>query len=230
MRPTIRVIFLLLGLSLIATGSAFAQTASVKDGNVFFVAKDNTSRQLTFSGLDSEPSLSFGGDQVVFVRRTPDLKIDTGVPGPGRDFYQIDNELWIVSTMGAAPPRRILRGHAGTFTIGPQLVLAGFSSPHFSLDGKLVFFEAATWATDAAIYSVDVASGSPKMLYVGVGFEVIRIGKYKGYLIGFKNIPEAPTHAHAYWLLDPDGKLLHQIGDGSDYALSEFKKQNRSGG
>ncbi|OLE88975.1 MAG: hypothetical protein AUG08_06055 [Acidobacteria bacterium 13_1_20CM_2_55_15] len=64
------------------------------------------------------------------------------------------------------------------------------------------------------------------MICVGIGFQVITEGKYKEYLIANKNMPNYPTHVHSYWLLDPVGKLLRQIGDGGQYALSRFKDQN----
>src|SRR5437867_6764431 len=137
------------------------------------------------------------------ARRTPDLKIETGVPGPRGEYCQIDNELWIADVTGAKQPKRILRGHAGIYKIGPDLVLGGFQSPQFSVEGRIVFFEANTWAIDGAIYSLDLTSGFLRLICVGIGFQVITEGKYKEYLIANKNMPNYPTHVHSYWLLDP---------------------------
>jgi hypothetical protein len=206
--------------------AAFAQEVEEHEGSIFFVGPDGSRKQLTASGLDSQPSLSFSGRRMVFVRDTPDLKIETGLPGPGGSCCHTNNELWIADVESKQTPRRILRGHAGGFRIGPQLVLANFNSPQFSLDGSLVFFETGTWATDGAIYSLNLTTGFLRLLYVGVDFQVIRSGKYKGYIIGPKNMPHYETHTHLYWLFDPHGKILRQIGDGGPFALMTFKAEN----
>ncbi len=218
-------LILLLFISMVPV-EAVAQAVEARDGNIFFISRDGSRKQLTMLGLDSQPNLWSDGNRVVFVRRTPDLKIETGVPGPRGECCQIDNELWIADVTGAKQPKRILRGHAGIYKIGPDLVLGGFQSPQFSVEGRIVFFEANTWATDGAIYSLDLTSGFLRLICVGIGFQVITEGKYKGYLIANKNMPNYPTHVHSYWLLDPVGKLLRQIGDGGQYALSRFKDQN----
>ncbi|OLE88976.1 MAG: hypothetical protein AUG08_06060 [Acidobacteria bacterium 13_1_20CM_2_55_15] len=106
---------------------AVAQAVEARDGNIFFISRDGSRKQLTMLGLDSQPNLWSDGNRVVFVRRTPDLKIETGVPGPRGECCQIDNELWIADVTGAKQPKRILRGHAGIYKIGPDLVLGDFN-------------------------------------------------------------------------------------------------------
>src|SRR5436309_2169335 len=125
-------LILLLFISMVPV-EAVAQAVEARDGNIFFISRDGSRKQLTMLGLDSQPNLWSDGNRVVFVRRTPDLKIETGVPGPRGECCQIDNELWIADVTGAKQPKRILRGHAGIYKIGPDLGLGGFHSPQRSV-------------------------------------------------------------------------------------------------
>ncbi len=153
--------------------AAFAQTVSVKDGNVLFNARDGSSIQITSSGLDSDPSLSVNKKMVVFVRRTPEKDLA---------LEQTDkNEIWVASVSGEGPPRRILVGHASV-NGGPDL--AGLSSPQFSLDSRRIYFIAELAATGNSVRAVDVVTGKVDFLYRGESVEVIKSGPYAGYLIG----------------------------------------------
>jgi hypothetical protein len=198
-----------LALLVAAPAAIFPQTVSTKDGNVMFRAKDGSSTQITSSGLDSDPSLSVNNRLVVFVRRTPDLRILTALEETDR------NEIWVASVSPQPQPRRILVGHAGV-RVGEDL--AGFSLPQFSLDAKRIYFIAEWAATGNSVQVVDVATGKVKFLYRGESVEVIKSGPDAGCLIGLKAIPHAfpPPHVFRYWLLEADGKDVAEIGEESD--------------
>src|SRR6185503_10830060 len=111
--------------------------------------------------------------------------------------------LWVANTSGTEIPRRILVGRSGTFESNNSLVLAGFGQPQFSLDGRRVYFASTAWATDGAVWMLDLKSGKATFLYVGSSIEVVQSGTYAGYLIAHKQIPRVVTgRMWRYWLLD----------------------------
>jgi hypothetical protein len=162
-------------LALLAvTPAVLGQTVVVKDGNVTYVTKDGRNTQITSAGLDSDARLSLDQKLVVFVRRTPTLKIDTGTGEADL------NELWIADTAGKEPPKRVLTGHSGGFTIGDNLVLAGFRQPQFSPDGTRIYFAAQTWATTDSFRMLDLNAGRVHFLFAGYSLEVLKTGHYAG--------------------------------------------------
>jgi Tol biopolymer transport system component len=199
--------------ALLLSAAVFAQpllpqTVSAVDGNIVSVDESGRANQITSTHLDSEPSLSFDGRQVVFVRGTPNRTVDTGLG----DIEE--TELWIARLDHQDVMRRAFLGHAGDFTPGPNMVMAGFSKPQFSPNGERVYFIAETWATSAAIHMLDLSTGKTSFLFPGLDVEVIRHGKYKGFLIGTKDpILEDRGRITVYWLLDPDGKQVERIGE-----------------
>jgi hypothetical protein len=206
----------------VAMWPACAQKVSVKEGNVYFAGKDGRTTKLTRLGLDSDPHLSLDGHLIVFVRRTPSLKIDTGIGDAD------DNELWIAGTTGKQPPHRVLVGHPGGFKKDDNLVLAGFSDPQFSPDTTRIYFGAQTWATQASFRMLDLKSGRVRFLYAGLGLEVLQSGKYAGYLIALKTIPSMLTaRIFRYWLLDADGNDVGEIGgdESNSSAVEVFKRE-----
>ena len=161
--------------------------------------------------------MSFDGQLVVFVRATPDRKVDTGLG----DIEE--TELWIARVDHSDEPRRVLVGRPGTFTPGPDMVLAGFGAPQFSPDGGRIYFTAATWATAAAIHALDLRTGRTTFLFPGLDVEVIRRGKYRGFLIGTKDpITEDRGRITVYWLPDPDAREVRRIGE-TQAELTRFK-------
>ena len=193
-----------------------AQSVSEKDGNIFFRDAAGSVRQITSAHLDSDPSPSFDNKQIVFVRRTPGHGVDTG--RGDTDF----NELWIASSDNSNPARCILRGRPGSFETLDHLTLADFGKPQFSPDGNRIYFTASIWATSSAINILDLRTGATRFLYAGLDVEVIRDGKYKGYLIGTKDPLTDRGRIEVYWLLDPDGKEVSRIGE-HDSDLEAFK-------
>ena len=202
-----------------------SQTVYSKDGNVYFVAREGQVTGVTNLGLDLDPSLSNDGRLVVFVRRTPSLKIQTALGKPTDR-----NELWVADTLGKEPARRVLAGYpAGQglslyqVTSDVKLDLAGFSSPQFSPDAKRIYFMGEAWATSLPAFVLDLSTGRVEFLYNGRSIEVIRSGRYAGFLIAEKQIPRVVAgRVFRYWLLDPNGKDVGEIGV-TKAELSEFR-------
>ena len=59
---------LLLTACLVISASAFAQTVSVKDGNIQFMDKSGNATAVTLSGRDSDPILAPDAKWIAFVR------------------------------------------------------------------------------------------------------------------------------------------------------------------
>jgi hypothetical protein len=186
---------------------AFGQTVSVKGGNVFFTAKGGSTIQITSSGLDSDPSLSVKKNLVVFVRRTPETKIGTGAG------LLDTNELWVADTTPNGDAHRILEGHQEKLD-SDKLSMAGFTSPKFSTDARKVYFLAQIAATSEHLFVLDLKSQEVRFICRAIGLEVLHSGENRGFLIVLKDIPRVmPGHVFRYWLLDPNGKDVGEIGD-----------------
>ena len=185
----------------------FGQTVSIKDGNVFYNAKDHRTIQITSSGLDSDPSLSVNTKRIIFVRRTPEAKIATGAG------LLDTNELWVADTTAGGDTHRILAGHQEKVD-SDRLSLAGFSSPKFSTDARRVYFLAQIAATSEHLFMLDLRSQQVHFICRALAVEVLHSGKYAGFLIVLKDIPRVmPGHVCRYWLLNPDGKDVGEIGE-----------------
>src|SRR4051812_5689301 len=103
---------------------AFAQTVSVKDGNVQFTNKSGKTTALTSSGRDSGPILAPDGKWVAFVRKVEGKKIATGSD-------EMDpTELWQVRVDGQEPSL-LLRCRASE---KPESLIAAFENLQFSTD------------------------------------------------------------------------------------------------
>src|SRR5437868_9124104 len=72
------MVFRYLFLEIVAA-IVYGQTVSAKDGNVFYKSENGRAIQITSSGLDADPCLSQDAMLIVFARRTPSTKIDTGL-------------------------------------------------------------------------------------------------------------------------------------------------------
>jgi len=206
------------GLSLLFLTAAMAcsQSVAVQDGRIVFTSQNGIRKPITDGGLDSDPSLSFDNREVVFVRGTPGHTIETG---HGDDD---DNELWIASVDGEKQPRRILAG--GDFIDGPNVALGAFGSPQFSPDAQRVYFYVAAFATGGLAMLLDLASGKTKFLFYG-GVEVIRSGKYRGFLINGNYTLNDFGRVTIYWLADPNGKKVTRIGE-TESDLRRFKSKH----
>ena len=54
----------------------------------------------------------------------------------------------------------------------------------------------------------------PRFICRAIGIEVLSSGANAGFLIVLKDIPSVmPGHIFRYWLLDPDGKDVGEIGE-----------------
>jgi hypothetical protein len=78
---------------------------------------------------------------------------------------------------------------ARTFEGITNLPVAGFFKPQISTDAKRVYFVATASVTNDAVYSLDIVLGTLKLLYFGLGIEVITEGKHSGYVLAHRAVP-----------------------------------------
>lgn len=167
-------IFYFIIISVLFNAQVIAQPTSVyeKQGNIFFRNTDGAEAQLTAQGQDTALSLSPDGKLAVFVRTTMQQPIETGA---GEAAF---TELWLIK-INTRQMVKIVESKASEKI---EEILAGFSNPQFSEDANQVFFLSEAWATSSSVQKVDLRTGKVQFVTAGNTLEVIRHGKYKGYL------------------------------------------------
>lgn len=190
---------LLCAVSFCSASLAGAQTVAIRASNVVFTSAAGEAKQLTDSGRDRDPMLSPDGNFVAFVRATPERKVESG---SGDDA----SELWIVSVSGGEA-KRLLEPHASKEM---RNVVALINHPHFSADGKRLFFQTTAWTTSGAIHVLDLATQREHFVCAGDGLQIVRAaGDYRDCLV---------VQQHRYfigggsydwfWLFRPDGREI----------------------
>jgi dipeptidyl aminopeptidase/acylaminoacyl peptidase len=195
---------LILAIALAVSVSAFAQTVSVKDGNIQFTDKSGKTIALTSGGRDSNPVLAPDGKWVAFVRKVEGKKISTG-----SDEVE-PTELWQVRVDGKEPSILVRCRDSEK----PESVIAAFENLQFSTNGKLLYFVTPAWATSGAVHVVDTTTGKERYLFPGNDLKVVTSGEYKDCLL---------VQQHRYfigggsydwfWLLRTDGKEVGPVGE-----------------
>ena len=193
------------------TAHSYAQQVSVENGNVVLGGKT-----LTTSRHDSEPVLSPDKKWIVFVRTVAGKKISTGAGGADA------TELWQIRADGKEPTALVRPKESDKM----ESVLAGFSKPQFSSNGKLVYFLSEAWTTSGALHVVDTTNGKEHFVCPAAEFEVVQSGEYRDDLL---------VQQHRYfigggsydwfWLLKPDGKEVGPVGEDTDNFKATYSKQ-----
>lgn len=101
----------------------------------------------------------------------------------------------------------------------PQTDLTYFDQPNFSLNGGFIYIMAAAWVTSGAIHQVKVADGSHRFVIDGNSLEVIRKGKWAGWLIVERHMYRGEEGAYdPFYVVRPDGKETFLVPgtDGDD--------------
>ena len=191
-------------LVLAATAAVFAQTVSVKDGNIQFTDKSGRTTALTSSGRDSSPLLAPDGKWVAFVRKIDGKKIATGSD-------EVDPaELWQVRVDGKEPTL-LVRCRESQKT---ESLIGGFETLQFSPDGKLLYFVTPAWATSGAVHVVDTTNRKERFLFAGNNVKVVPSGEYKGCLLVQQHRYFVGGGSYDwFWLLRPDGKEVGPVGE-----------------
>jgi dipeptidyl aminopeptidase/acylaminoacyl peptidase len=183
---------------------AFAQTVSVKDGNIQFTGKSGRTTALTSSGRDSNPVLAPDGKWVAFVRKVDGKKIFTAAD-------DVDpTELWQVRVDGKEPTV-LVRGRDSKKM---ESVIGSFENLQFSTDGKLLYFVTSAWVTSGAVHVVDTTTGKEHYVFPGSDLKLVKSGEYKDCLLVQQHRYFVGGGSYDwYWLLRPDGKEVGPVGE-----------------
>jgi len=204
------------GLAVALLAEANAQKVSIQNGNVCISNATAEDKPLTNTGHDSDPALSPDGKWIVFVRSIPDKKLSTG------NGEAPVTELWQIRADGKEPTLLVRSKESDKM----ETMLAGFSKPQFSTNGKLVYFLSEAWATSGALHVVDTTSSKERFVCPALEFEVVPSGEYRDHLL---------VQQHRYfigggtydwfWLLKPDGKEVGPVGEDTEIFKSTYVKE-----
>lgn len=193
------------------TAQSYAQQISVENGNVILAGKT-----LTTSGHDSGPVFSPDGKWIVFIRRVSGKKLSTGAGEAD------STELWQIRADGKEPTA-LVRSRVSDKM---ETLLAGFSKPQFSSNGKLVYFLSEAWTTSGALHVVDTTNSKEHFVCPALEFEVVPSGEYRDDLL---------VQQHRYfigggsydwfWLLKPDGKEIGPVGEDTENLKAAYLKE-----
>jgi dipeptidyl aminopeptidase/acylaminoacyl peptidase len=210
-----RAFIAVLGLAIAFSEQTHAQKVSVQNGNVSFFFGDET-KKLTNSGHDSEPVLAPDGKWIVFIRTIPGRKISTG-SGEAEE-----TQLWQIRADGKESTCLVRSKSSDKM----ETLLAGFSKPQFSTNGKLVYFLSEAWTTSGALHVVDTTNGKEHFVCPALEFEVVPGGEYRDDLL---------VQQHRYfigggsydwfWLLKSDGKEVGPVGEDTENFKTTYLKE-----
>ncbi len=185
-------------------------------GNVYYTDAAGKRTQLTNEGKDADPCLDPGKRRFVYVHRVAGKEIDSGAGGAQpTELRQMD----VDGQHGSV----LVRSAAGG---KPQDILADFSSPTFSPDGRTIYFSSAAWATSGAVHAYDTVTKTVRFVLAGNNPLVVPAGEYKGDLL---------VEQHRYflgggsfdwfWLFKPDGKEIGPVGETTDMFREMYFKE-----
>ena len=197
-----RIALSLLGIALATT--AFAQTVSVKDGNIQFSDGSGKTTALTSGGRDSNPVLAPDSKWVAFVRKVDGKRIATG-----SDEVE-PTELWQVRVDGKEPSMLVRCRESKKM----ESLIGGFENLQFSADGKLLYFVTAAWVTSGAVHVVDTTNRKERYVFPGNDIKVVKSGEYKDCLLVQQHRYFVGGGSYNwYWLLRADGKEVGAVGE-----------------
>ena len=196
----------------LAGGQMQSVKALAENGKIVVVDGTGRRRTISATGCDSQPQTSIDTREVVFLRSSPCGSEKAVKSGWHLMYCALNTET--CSILISSPIR-----------IGGYDVRS-LSSPHFSADASMVFFLYELSAVTHGLASVTVASRAVTAFGDATTLEVIRAGKYKGYLLCMRRTtPLSGFPKYWYWLLGPDGKEVGLVGDTALDRL-EFLERN----
>jgi hypothetical protein len=191
-------------ICLIVSIPAFAQTVSVKDGNVQFTDKSGKTTTLTSSSRDFDPVLAPDGKWVAFVRKMEGKKIASGSDETD------PTELWQLRVDGREPSLLVRCRESEKM----ESVIGGFENLQFSTNGKLLYFVTPAWATSGAVHVVDTTNRKERYLFPGNNLKIVTAGEYKDCLLVQQHRYFVGSGSYDwYWLLRADGKEVGPVGE-----------------
>jgi dipeptidyl aminopeptidase/acylaminoacyl peptidase len=207
-----KTIFAILALTAIP---AFAQTVTVKDGNIQFTDKSGQTTAVTSSGRDSNPVLAPDGKWIAFVRKVDGKKVSSA----SEDALE-PTELWQVRVDGKEPTMLARCRESQKM----ESVIAGFDDLQFSSDGKLLYFVTPAWTTSGAVHVIDTTNGKERYVFPGNNLKLVPSGEYKDCLLVQQHRYFVGGGSYDwFWLFRLDGKEVGPVGEDTENFEATYK-------
>ena len=217
MRPLLATA--LAGWLFLAPGTAArAQTVSAdKKGNIYLVDASGRRTRLTGDGKDSAPALSPDKRRVAYVHQAAGKPISTGAGDA------TPTELRVMDGDGRNQETLVRSAEAEKV----EDILADFTSPSWSPDGRTIYFASAAYATSGAVHAYDFGTKKTRFVMAGNDPQVVPAGEYRGHLL-------VQQHRYFlgggsfdwYWLFTPAGKEVGPVGETTeDFRATYFEKK-----
>jgi|GEM_PF-5688592 len=209
------IIFFLLG----TINSISSQTiirVFEKDGNIFCQNDKGEDEQLTFTGIDSYPTLARDTNLIAFVRKIP-----RETPITSEEYDYID-QIWLMDYNNDSLSKLFEETH--------NSLECGYGQLLFGLENKDLYFMAAKWATSRAIYKINISSRNIDFVTDSNHLELVKRGKFKGCLITRKHDYLFSIEKGSfdwYWIETTDRELIAPFGY-SYNQVHAFKKNYTS--
>src|SRR5208337_4235287 len=162
----------------------------VTNGNLFISDEINSSRQITFAGIDSAPYLSTDKNELIFLRDYGDLNDENKL-----------NQIWSINLSSFKEECILTAGQiSNRYAIIPKNYIDTFGKgigqiykAIVSQNSCMIYFLARAWATSGAIFSFNRRNKRVKFLSSGNFLDIISKGNFTDKLI---------TSTHKYNLQD----------------------------
>ena len=197
----------------------FGQRVETRQGNVYYINANRTV-QISSGGMDSDPSLSFDGGSVIFVRRT---LVPAGFEEP-TEPNPVQTQIWTANIHGASEPKMVF---AGPVKVGDS-EYATFSEPKLAVDNRHAYFLIHYAVVEFGLIRVDLANGHAQLISGALQWDVIRQGRYAGDLVVQKRKPVGDGITDFFWLLTPEGKEIGFVGQSEEEAQEFLRSPSRA--
>lgn len=207
-----------------------------KNGNIFISYENGKEKQVTFSGLDDQPSLSSNLKKIVFLRNIPgkvytknlvsdnlnNLNLPGLVDNDENGDYLVFKQIILLDIndlseknifeSGIIKDKYIKNGNPFTNIFD---VISFINNPLFSEDGSKIYFSSVAWATSRAIFSIDINTEQLSYITDGNSLDIITEGKYIGNILVNKHKYFKDTYGSYdhYFVIDRDGNEIKDVGD-----------------
>ncbi|MCX6793432.1 MAG: hypothetical protein NTY12_05465 [Candidatus Falkowbacteria bacterium] len=189
-----------------------------RGGNIFVKYSSGNEKQVTFTGGDSQPSLSEDKKLIVFVRDIGDKVPSIDFAGGTTNY----NQIWLLN-LDTLVEKKVFKSsdlkdiNLLLNAVGEKFPIdkiANLSNPLISLDNNYIYFMSLAWVTSGAIFSYNLNDNQIKLISDGNSLSLVKDGEFRGDLIisRHKYYEEGGAYDNDY-IIDPNtGKELKMLG------------------
>ena len=177
-----------------------------KTGDIFIKFSDGDEKRLPHTGNDSYPILHVKTQKIAFLRETDN----------GKEIFVYNIILNTLECIVSPKDDKTIENR-----------LTNMMDLIFSPDGQFLYFTSRAWVVTRALHRYDFTNKSEKFVCDGNSIEVIKYGKFKGFLVVSKHKYKGAHIGYGsydhYWLLTDDGKEVVDLGRDLDGVQNYLK-------